>query len=260
MARTLLLIGTRKGAFMLESDGDRRDWTRTRALLRELARLPRHATSRSPARSTPPPRASGTAPPSGGAPTSVRRGRSRARASRTRDGRKLSKVSSLAASHGRVLVGAEAPGIFESRDGGETLVAADDARRTAGQRGLGQPGEPASGSSRYLCDHARPRRSVALLDDRPGRRSLRDDRRRQSWTPRNRGLRPTGRAEHEEVGFCVHKFVRSPRREPHVPAEPRRHAPLRRRRRLLDRDHGWTADASSASPPPRIRTTGTPST
>ena len=27
MARTLLLIGTRKGCFLLESDADRRDWT-----------------------------------------------------------------------------------------------------------------------------------------------------------------------------------------------------------------------------------------
>src|SRR4051794_9559410 len=36
------------------------------------------------------------------------------------DERKLSKVSSLAAAHGRVLVGAEAAGIFESRDGAAT--------------------------------------------------------------------------------------------------------------------------------------------
>jgi photosystem II stability/assembly factor-like uncharacterized protein len=30
-----------------------------------------------------------------------------------------------------------------------------------------------------------------------------------SWTPRNRGLRADWPREHEEVGFCVHKFVRS---------------------------------------------------
>ncbi|HVI19806.1 MAG TPA: hypothetical protein VM712_15625, partial [Gaiellales bacterium] len=33
---------------------------------------------------------------------------------------KLSKVSGLAAAHGRVLAGAEAAGVFESRDGGAT--------------------------------------------------------------------------------------------------------------------------------------------
>jgi photosystem II stability/assembly factor-like uncharacterized protein len=31
-----------------------------------------------------------------------------------------------------------------------------------------------------------------------------------SWTPRNRGLRADWPREHEEVGFCVHKLVRSP--------------------------------------------------
>src|SRR5207244_8886729 len=35
-------------------------------------------------------------------------------------GRKLSKVSTLAVNNGRVLVGVEAPGIFESRDEGAT--------------------------------------------------------------------------------------------------------------------------------------------
>jgi photosystem II stability/assembly factor-like uncharacterized protein len=32
----------------------------------------------------------------------------------------------------------------------------------------------------------------------------------QSWSPRNRGLRADWPREHEEVGFCVHKLVRSP--------------------------------------------------
>src|SRR4029078_532080 len=37
------------------------------------------------------------------------------------DGRKMSKVSSLSAAHGRVLVGVEAPGIFDSRHGRAAL-------------------------------------------------------------------------------------------------------------------------------------------
>ena len=41
MPRTLLLIGTRKGLFVLESDGDRRDCDSAAAALRELAGLPR---------------------------------------------------------------------------------------------------------------------------------------------------------------------------------------------------------------------------
>ena len=46
---------------------------------------------------------------------------------------KLSKVSSVAAAHGRLLVGAEAAGLFESRDGGQTfslLTTLDDLPRT----------------------------------------------------------------------------------------------------------------------------------
>jgi photosystem II stability/assembly factor-like uncharacterized protein len=31
-----------------------------------------------------------------------------------------------------------------------------------------------------------------------------------SWTPRNKGLRADWPRQHEEVGFCVHKLVRSP--------------------------------------------------
>jgi photosystem II stability/assembly factor-like uncharacterized protein len=32
----------------------------------------------------------------------------------------------------------------------------------------------------------------------------------KSWTPRNSGLRADWPREHEDVGFCVHKLVRSP--------------------------------------------------
>jgi photosystem II stability/assembly factor-like uncharacterized protein len=32
----------------------------------------------------------------------------------------------------------------------------------------------------------------------------------ESWTPRNRGLRADWPRPHDEVGFCVHKLVRSP--------------------------------------------------
>ena len=32
----------------------------------------------------------------------------------------------------------------------------------------------------------------------------------KTWTPRNKGLRADWPAEHEDVGFCVHKLVRSP--------------------------------------------------
>ena len=94
------------------------------------------------------------------------------------DPRKVSKVSSLAVADGRVLVGVEAPGIFASRRRRRDVVAADDPLRTAGQRGVGRPGEPAAGAPRHLGDHVRPGRPAARLDDRAGRRRLRVDERR----------------------------------------------------------------------------------
>ena len=36
-----VIVGTRKGCFLLESDGDRRDWEVRGPVLRRLARLPR---------------------------------------------------------------------------------------------------------------------------------------------------------------------------------------------------------------------------
>src|SRR5438045_5701727 len=121
MERTLLLIGTRKGCFLLESDADRRDWTLrgpfcegwpvyhaihdpfTGAIYAAAAsEWHGSAVWRS---------------PDLGETWSLS---SEGLAYDPDDGRKLSKVSTLAANDGRLLVGVEAPGIFESRDDGKT--------------------------------------------------------------------------------------------------------------------------------------------
>ena len=52
----------------------------------------------------------------------------------------------------------------------------------------------------------------------------------KTWTPRNKGLRRDWPADYEEIGFCVHKVAPAVGLRAHVPAEPRRHAPQRRRR------------------------------
>ena len=59
------------------------------------------------------------------------------------------------------------------------LVAPLDARRAARPRRLERPGQPAAGPPRPAGDPAAPRRADALLGDRPGLRHLRDDRRRR---------------------------------------------------------------------------------
>src|SRR5579884_3627450 len=119
MSRTLLLVGTRKGLFVMESDEGRRDW-RLRGPLCEGWPV-YHAIFDE---------ASGAmyaAAASEWHGSAVWRstdlGETWTLSSEGlayEDGRRLSKVSNLCAAHGRVFVGVEAPGIFASGDGGQT--------------------------------------------------------------------------------------------------------------------------------------------
>lgn len=121
MPRMLLLIGTRKGLFLLESDRDRRDWKLRGPYCESWPVY--HAIHDG---------ASGTiyaAAASDWHGSAVWRSSdlgetwalsSEGLAYDEAGSRKVSKVSTLAVTDGRVLVGAEAPGLFESRDGGES--------------------------------------------------------------------------------------------------------------------------------------------
>src|SRR3954469_819816 len=122
MARTLLLVGTRKGFFTLESDEARHDWTVRGPFCESWPVY--HAIHD---------------PKSGAlyaAAASEWHGSAGWRSPRLRESwalsseglaydetgeRKVSKVSSLAVTDGKLLVGAEAPGIFQSTDGGESF-------------------------------------------------------------------------------------------------------------------------------------------
>jgi len=211
MAQTLLLIGTRKGCFVLESDADRRDW-RLRGPYCEGWPV-YHAVYD---------------PGSGSIYAAAASEWHGSAVWRSRDlgatwdhssdglgydddaGRKLSKVSTLALADDRLLVGVEAPGIFESRDGGETFSLLST---LAGQPGSEMWDDPANqppghlGISGFVTDSARPDRFWTIVQ---GIGAFETTDGGASWTPRNRGLRRDWPAEHEEVGFCVHKLVRSP--------------------------------------------------
>lgn len=207
MSRTVVLIGTRKGCFVLESDADRRDWSLRGPFCESW---PVYHALYEPV--------SGTiyaAAASDWHGSAIWRssdlGETWAHSSEGLgydDGRRLSKVSTLATAHGRLLVGAEAPGIFESRDGGETFSLLSTLSGQPGSEGWDDPGNQPPGHLGIsgLTTHPEdPARFWAVVQG-VGTYETTDD--GATWAPRNRGLRADWPREHEEVGFCVHKLVR----------------------------------------------------
>jgi photosystem II stability/assembly factor-like uncharacterized protein len=123
---------------------------------------------------------------------------------------KLSKASSLAAGHGRVLAGAEGAGVFESRDGGVTWSLLSSLEGQPGRDDWNDPSKQPPGHLGLSAIHLypdEPSRFLAIVQGY-GLFETTDD--GASWTPRNRGLRADWPREYEEIGFCVHKLVISP--------------------------------------------------
>jgi hypothetical protein len=210
MPRTVLLVGTRKGCFVLESDADRRDW-KLRGPYCEG--WPVYHAIHDPASGT---IYAAAASEWHGATVwrSTDLGETWEQSSEglayADDGLKLSKVSGLTAAHGRVLAGAEAAGVFESRDGGASwsLLSTLD-----GLPGRDRWNDPANqppghlGVPAMLPHPEEPSRFWAIVQGY-GIFETTDD--TASWTPRNRGLRADWPLENPEVGYCVHKLVMSP--------------------------------------------------
>ena len=125
------------------------------------------------------------------------------------DGTRFSKVSNVSAAHGRVLVGVESPGVFESTDGGKTFAVKSTLAGQPGSEGWGDPANQPPGHlgiSAVFQDEADRDHWWAIVQGN-SLFETHDD--AATWTPRNRGLRRDWPAEHEEVGFCVHKVVRT---------------------------------------------------
>jgi photosystem II stability/assembly factor-like uncharacterized protein len=210
MARMLLLVGTRKGCFVLEGDTDRRKW-KIRGPYCEAWPI-YHAIY------DPESGAIHAAAASEWFGTTIWRSadlgetwtQSSEGLSYGENGRKLTKVSGLTAAHGRLLAGADQIGIFESRDGGETWSLYSeiegvptregwDGRDTRPPGDLGVPAmlhDPDDAAHLFAVVQG-----IGIFETTDGG---------ETWTPRNRGLRADWPLEDPEVGFCVHKLVQSP--------------------------------------------------
>jgi photosystem II stability/assembly factor-like uncharacterized protein len=211
MSRTMLLVGTRKGCFILESDGDRRDWS-VRGPYCEGWPI-YHAIHDADAGTIY--AAAASEWHGAGVWRSHDLGESWELSSEglthDGDGVKLSKVSGLTAAHGRLLAGAEAVGVFESRDQGATWSLLSTLEGQPGSDTWNDPeAQPPGhlGVPAILPHPSEPSRMWAIVQGR-GIFETTDDGR--SWTPRNRGLRADWPLEDPEVGYCVHKLVMSPR-------------------------------------------------
>ncbi len=210
-ASVTVIVGTRKGCFLLESDGDRRDWEVRGPFCDGWPIY--HAIHDA---------ATGTlfaACASEWHGAGVWRSSdlgenwelSSEGLSYGEDGDlKLSKVSGLTAAHGRLLAGAESAGVFESRDGGTTWSLKTTLDGQPGREEWNIPTNQPPGHLGLpaILPHPDEASRFWAIVQGFGIFETTDD--GASWTPRNKGLRADWPLENPEVGYCVHKLVMSP--------------------------------------------------
>jgi photosystem II stability/assembly factor-like uncharacterized protein len=209
-SRTVLLVGTRKGCFVLESDGERRDWDVRGPYcdgwpiyhsVYEAETGTIYAAAASEWHGAGVWRSDDLGETWDLSSEGLAYGE---------DGQRLSKISGLTAAHGRVLAGAEQAGIFQSRDRGSTWSLLSTLPDQPGRPDWNDPSQQPPGHlglPGLLTHPDEPEHFWAVVQG-IGIFETTDD--GASWTPRNRGLRADWPREHDEIGFCVHKLVMSP--------------------------------------------------
>jgi photosystem II stability/assembly factor-like uncharacterized protein len=211
MPRVIVLVGTRKGCFLLESDGDRRDWTVRGPFCENWPVY--HAIHDDGTLYA----AAASEWHGAGVWRSADFGETWELSSeglRYEDGDlKLSKVSGLRAGHGRLLAGAEAAGVFESRDGARTWTLLSTLDGLPGRDDWNDPSKQPPGHlgmPGLLAHPDDPDRFWVVVQ---GYGIFETTDAGDRWTPRNRGLRADWPIEDPDVGYCVHKLVMAPDRE-----------------------------------------------
>jgi photosystem II stability/assembly factor-like uncharacterized protein len=209
MAKTMLLVGTRKGLFIAESD-DRTSWSLRGPYCEGW---PVYHAVQDPADGTIYAAAAsewhGSAVWRSSDMGATWEHSSEGLTYGDEDGRKISKVSTLMVNDGRLLVGVEAPGIFQSTDGGASWSLLTTLSGQPGSEVWDDPSNQPPGHlgiSNLVPDPADPKHFWTVVQG-IGAYETRDG--GETWTPRNKGLRRDWPADWEEVGFCVHRLTRS---------------------------------------------------
>src|SRR4051794_3053411 len=211
MSKNVLLVGTRKGLFVLESD-DRRDWS-VRGPMCESWPIYHALLDRESGAIY-----AGAASEWLGSAIwrSADLGETWEHSSEglgypeENGGLRLSKVSHVMPAHGRLLVGAESAGLFESTDEGKTFSLVTTFEGQEGREAWNDPAQQPPGHLGLSAIIPHPDDADRFWVIVQGYSLFETTDAGKTWTPRNRGLRRDWPAEHEEVGFCVHKVVTSP--------------------------------------------------
>ena len=227
MSGVRVLVGTRKGAFVLTSDGEAQALGRQRPALRRLGDLPRQGLAGRPG---PALRVADQRLVRAGHPALRRRrqdlGAGRQRVQLRRTSRHAPVVRRHAAPVGvrprlapravarptptRSTPASRTPALFRSTDGGRAGRSCPACARTT-------PGRPGSRApAGCACTRSSWIRAIAGADvrrpSRPRARSAVDDG-GQTWRPVNRGLHSEGIPDPDaEVGHCVHRIAMHPSR------------------------------------------------
>jgi photosystem II stability/assembly factor-like uncharacterized protein len=208
MSKSVLLVGTRKGCFVLESD-DRRDWAvrgpyceswpvyhavldRDSGTIFAAAASEWHGSAiwrSADLGETWEHSSEGLGYPDGDG------------------GLKLSKVSNVRPAHGRLLVGAESAGLFESTDGGETFSLVTTLEGYEGREAWNDPAQQPPGHLGLSAIIPHPSDAERFWIIVQGFSLFETTDGGKTWAPRNKGLRRDWPADYEDIGFCVHKVA-----------------------------------------------------
>jgi photosystem II stability/assembly factor-like uncharacterized protein len=207
MSKSVLLVGTRKGLFMLESE-DRSDWTVRGPYCENWPVY--HAVLDQDSGTIYAAAASewfGQAIWRSADMGETWEHSSEGLAFPEDGGLRLSKVSHVMPAHGRLLVGAESAGLFESTDGGKTFSLMTTFEGQEGREAWNDPAQQPPGHLGLSAIIPHPDEAERFWVIVQGYSLFETNDGGQTWEPRNKGLRRDWPAEYEEIGFCVHKVA-----------------------------------------------------